>query len=158
METNPIKHARLASIPLNAQNYQILVLWFILMSLPNSENCLFYLVGGEARVLGPSVLRPRMGAVVDLTCLVYHSVPSPNITWFRSGTEIKGRSAGGLKISTTRGPSTTVSTLRIHGVNAGDEGKYSCAGEGLNSTSAVLLSLLHQTTDWNRKDFEVVNY
>ncbi|ODN05219.1 Tyrosine-protein kinase transmembrane receptor ROR2 [Orchesella cincta] len=96
--------------------------------------------GYEARILGPGHVQIHQGQTANLTCLVAHGGPSPNITWFLNDIPLlkTSNTRGGINIETERSPFATISKLVIVRADRRDEGKYSCGGITVYPDSVVL--------------------
>lgn len=100
-------------------------------------------------ILGPSVLRARLGAQVILECVVRHrhAAAPAFFTWYVLGRPLDlATHPGGLLLSQERRDVASVSRLVLGAARLGDGGLYTCspAGPGLGNAS-VTLSLITES-------------
>jgi len=99
----------------------------------------------------PSIAVPRprvhqaVGYDVILQCQM-ESFPDPTINWFKAGSDKALDNSGRFSVAHfTRGPTTTLTTLRIASLVADDFGSYECHAKNSHGETKALVELTETT-------------
>ena len=89
----------------------------------------------QPAILPPVVRSVSEGASTTFTCTVT-GIPPPNITWYRNGTQVSGRSYEVLSVTANS------SQLTMKNIAHADQGYYECRATSLRMEPANARSFL----------------